>query len=104
MNPFNHCVMLLYYGKGFNLSNHHSSLGYHTDVSWSKDEHFVKGRNMQKKNTFTVVYNIGDDRILHFREMTLHTHTSELIRMGHVGNLIWSTIVFLCCTQMMNFQ
>ena len=53
--PFNHCVMLIYYGKEFGFSKMGSTLGYHTDMKWGKDGKFLTGINSQRMGSLTVV-------------------------------------------------
>lgn len=66
--PFNHCVMLIYYGKEFGFSKMGSTMGYHTDVKWGKDGTFLTEINSQRMGSLTVVYTVGDSRKIYFHK------------------------------------
>lgn len=62
----NHCTVLFYYHKAFNITN--KMLGYHTDNVYSKGGKFLHAKNSQTENTPTCVLTIGDPRNLSFQK------------------------------------
>ena len=67
---FNHCSVILYYaGEGLKKS---AKLGFHSNCVYStQNRTFVSSANSQVINTPTVIYSLGDSRVLNWRRRTL---------------------------------
>ena len=64
---FNSCAILLYHKmQGIKEA---SSMGWHTDLKYSKDGIFSVNLNSQKENTPTVIFTLGDKRKLNWRKI-----------------------------------
>ena len=63
--PFNHCTVLMYYAGDSLKSN--AKLGMHSDCVYSaQNGTYIHKDNSQVQNTPTVVYSLGDTRLLHW--------------------------------------
>ena len=69
-HQFNHCSVILYYaGDGLKKS---AKLGFHSDCVYStQNGTFVSSANSQVINTPTVIYSLGDSRVLNWHRRTL---------------------------------
>ena len=71
---FNSCTVLLYHAiEGI---KDYSAMGWHTDVKSNDRGEYRPNVNSQMVNTPTVVFTIGNDRYIHWREKVLHNNKS----------------------------
>ena len=63
---FNSCTILLYHRIPGTKES--SSMGFHTDVKYTNQGKYSEKRNSISKDTVTVIYTIGDSRVLNWRQ------------------------------------
>ena len=85
--PFNHCTILMYYSLP-NIKDK-SHMGFHTDIKYDTKGKYCHKSNTQRYKTPTVIYSIGDERLLKWIKRTKQSGGNW------TANKVWSFLMYI---------